>query len=107
VVQIFCQRCGAILVPKQVGKKTRMSCSCGYKEKNKVSLVMNEEIQEKKEDKIEVVDKKVETLPKTKEECPKCKNPEAYYSLLQTRSADEAPTRFFKCTKCAYTWRVY
>ena len=56
---------------------------------------------------IAVVEKKVETLPKTKEECPKCKHPEAYYWLLQTRAADEAATRFFRCAKCNYTWRVY
>ena len=84
-----------------------MTCSCGYKEKSKESLLIKEEVQEKKEDKIEVVDKKVETLPKTKEECSKCKNPEAYYWLVQTRAADEAATRFFRCTKCSYTWRSY
>ncbi|MFH1592475.1 MAG: transcription factor S [Candidatus Woesearchaeota archaeon] len=107
MIIIFCPKCSAILVPKKVGKKTKMVCSCGYKEKNKISLVMKEDVVEKKEDRIEVVDKRVETLPKTKEACPKCKNPEAYYSLLQTRSADEAATRFFRCTKCGHTWRVY
>ena len=84
-----------------------MSCSCGYKEKNKESLVIREETKETREDKIEVVDKKIETLPKTKEECHKCKNMVAYYWDVQTRSADEAPTRFFRCTKCNHTWRAY
>ena len=84
-----------------------MVCSCGYKEKSKESFIIKEEVQEKKEDKIEIVDKKVETLPKTKEDCPKCKNPDAYYWLVQTRAADEAATRFFRCTKCSHTWRSY
>jgi DNA-directed RNA polymerase subunit M len=27
--------------------------------------------------------------------------------MLQTRSADEATTQFFRCTKCKHTWRNY
>ena len=84
-----------------------MVCSCGYKEKNRESFVIKEEVREEKKDKVEVVKKKVETLPKTKEECPKCKNMGAFYWLVQTRAADEAPTRFFRCTKCNHTWRAY
>jgi len=103
---MFCPRCQSILIPKKIGKKTQMTCSCGYKEKNKVTLIMEEKV-ENKGKKIEVVDKKVETLPKTKEDCPKCRNHEAYYWLVQTRAADEAATRFFKCSKCSHTWRAY
>ena len=48
-----------------------------------------------------------EGLPKTDVMCPECRNREAYWWLRQLRSADESETRFFKCTKCAYTWREY
>ena len=27
--------------------------------------------------------------------------------MLQTRSADEPTTQFFRCTKCQHTWRNY
>ncbi|MCK4973458.1 MAG: transcription factor S, partial [Candidatus Heimdallarchaeota archaeon] len=27
--------------------------------------------------------------------------------MVQTRSADESPTRFFRCTACGETWREY
>jgi DNA-directed RNA polymerase subunit M len=47
------------------------------------------------------------TLPKTKAECKKCGNREAYYWMMQTRSADEPSTRFYRCTKCDTTWREY
>ena len=42
-----------------------------------------------------------------KETCPECGHDEAYYELKQTRSADEAPTRFFECAKCKHKWREY
>ena len=43
----------------------------------------------------------------TGETCPECGNDRATYKMLQTRSADEAPTRIFTCTKCKHTWRAY
>ena len=39
--------------------------------------------------------------------CPKCGHNKATYELKQTRSADEAPTRFFTCLKCKHKWREY
>jgi DNA-directed RNA polymerase subunit M len=39
--------------------------------------------------------------------CPECENKGAYWHLRQTRSADEATTRFYRCTKCSHTWREY
>ena len=40
-------------------------------------------------------------------ECEKCGNDEAIWWMLQTRSADEPTTQFYRCTKCQYTWRDY
>ena len=104
---MFCPKCQSILLPIKRPNKTTFSCSCGYKSKNKEKITISEEIKEQKRDKIEVIDKKVDILPKTKEECPKCKHEEAYYWLVQTRAADEAPTRFFRCGKCNHVWRSY
>ena len=101
---MFCSRCGSILVPAKFGGKTRLRCPrCKFS----ISIAKKQEIKLKKEDQIEVVDKKVEILPKIKEECPKCHFNEAYYWDVQTRSADEAATQFFKCVKCMHTWRKY
>lgn len=51
---------------------------------------------------------KVDLLPTTDEyQCEKCGNHKAFYYMRQTRSADEATTRFLECTKCGFKWREY
>lgn len=54
-----------------------------------------------------VVTENVATLPKTHIICPECSNTEAYFSLRQTRSADEPETRIYRCCRCNHTWREY
>ena len=39
--------------------------------------------------------------------CEECGNETAWYTIKQTASADEPPTRFFKCTECGNRWREY
>ena len=39
--------------------------------------------------------------------CDECNNTTAWYTIKQTGSADEPPTRFFKCTECGHRWREY
>jgi len=52
-------------------------------------------------------DKAPDALPTTSTDCPKCGNNLAFWWMLQTRSADEATTQFYRCTKCNHTWRNY
>ena len=114
---MFCPKCGGLLVPKKEGSKTVMTCSCGYKEKQKAAAAVKEEKPEQKQEKVEddddegfkldVVEEDFETHPITQAECPKCQNKEAYYWEVQTRAADEPPTKFLKCTKCKHIWRDY
>ena len=37
--------------------------------------------------------------------CPKCGHTAAYFMEVQTRSADEPATLFFRCEKCKHNWR--
>jgi len=39
--------------------------------------------------------------------CDECGHTEAWYTIKQTGSADEPPTRFFKCQECGHRWREY
>jgi DNA-directed RNA polymerase subunit M len=63
-----------------------------------------------KNDKIIVIGKnerKMRTAPQTNALCTKCGNDRAYWWMVQTRSADESSTQFFRCTRCRRTWREY
>ena len=102
---MFCPECSSILKPKEKGGKKVLFCSCGF------TKPLEGESGEIKEagtsgKKVEVIEK-VETRPKVRITCEKCKNNVAYYCTQQTRGADEPETRFFKCSKCDYTWREY
>lgn len=102
---MFCEKCGGLLIPTKKGKKTVLLCpKC--KKRGKASGIVTEKAQEKKE-KIIIVDSEEKNLPKTKATCPKCDHGEAYFWTVQTRAADEAPTKFFECTKCGNRWRSY
>jgi len=80
-------------------------CGCITAAENSANAVFRAEIQERE---VVVLEGDIEEgLPKTDVMCPECKNRTAYWWLRQLRSADESETRFFKCTKCAYTWREY
>ena len=48
-----------------------------------------------------------EGKPTAEVTCEACENGEAWYTIKQTGSADEPPTRFFKCTECGHRWRGY
>jgi DNA-directed RNA polymerase subunit M len=48
-----------------------------------------------------------EGKPTAEVDCEACENDRAWYTIKQTGSADEPPTRFFKCTECGHRWRGY
>mgnify|MGYP001579179338 CR=1 FL=1 len=100
----FCPKCGSIIVVKENNKA--VCAKCGYKPKSKVKIQASEKIM--KQDKIAIIEeKKLTTFPKIEIKCPKCKYNEAYFWTMQTRASDESETKFYRCTKCEHTWRVY
>ena len=110
----FCPKCGSMMIPKKKEGKTILVCpSCGYiKEVGETGkgVIIRKKIRHKESERMFILDttKEKEGVPKTKGvRCPKCGNDEAYYVILQTRAADEPPTRIYTCTKCGYTWREY
>jgi len=94
-------------MPKSVGEKKVVGCSCGYSSEETDKLeIKSKGVPKGKE--IEVVEEDAHgVMPLTDEVCPKCKHGKAYYWLVQTRAGDEPETRFFRCKECKHTWRDY
>jgi DNA-directed RNA polymerase subunit M len=91
----------------QNGKRVLACRKCGHTTDKYKPLRISEKVEKSPLDSVVVVDKDRETLPKTKATCPSCNNKEAVWWVQQTRSADEAPTVFYRCTKCKHSWREY
>ncbi len=99
----FCPECGAMLLPKD-GK---LECGCGYSKdlSDNNEYAVSKEIEA--EENVKIIGEDIDLGPGVNEVCPKCGHDKATYELKQTRSADEAPTRFFTCKKCKHKWREY
>jgi len=105
---LFCPKCGSLLKSLKKDNINVISCSCGYTEKGTEEIQITEKGKPKgKEEELAIVEKEEEVYPIVKANCPKCRHKEAYTWSVQTRSADEPETKFFKCTKCKHTWREY
>ncbi|SDA52149.1 transcription factor S [Methanobrevibacter millerae] len=100
----FCPECGAMLLPND----NKLKCACGYT-KDLASDNNEYSVHQEVKGKQGVVDmgEAIDLRSKITEICPECGHNEAYYELKQTRSADEAPTRFFECASCGHKWRDY
>lgn len=100
----FCPKCGAMMLPSDGVLKCK---SCGPSDDSD-SKIDEYKVSEKIEanDNVKYVED-LEPGEGVTEICPKCGHDKATYELKQTRSADEAPTRFFTCLKCKYKWREY
>jgi len=100
----FCPDCKSIMIPTEGVLVCR---KCG----KKIEMTKNDALvsrTEQKERHMTVIDgEEAAGLPTIKARCPECKNDTAYWWLRQLRSADESEVRFFRCTKCNYTWREY
>ncbi|MBI2583849.1 MAG: transcription factor S [Candidatus Aenigmarchaeota archaeon] len=102
----FCKKCHSLMVPVKKGTSARLKCrKCGYTTKMAGSIKIREEIKGRRG--VVLLEKDEMPLPVIDKVCSKCANAKAYYWLQQTRSADEPPTQFFRCTKCSRTWREY
>jgi len=108
----YCDECDTIMSPKKDGGKKYLVCrGCGKKkdvsgDDFKVSKKHDDE-----GDSVVVMDEKskesADTLPVVEKKCPECGHNKAGWWTQQTRSGDEAPTRFYKCKKCDNRWREY
>jgi DNA-directed RNA polymerase subunit M len=104
----FCDECGSMM-HNQDGE---MVCSsCGATQERDTDLAA-EYVSTEAQDDSDVIETEegadFEGKPTaTDVTCEDCGHGEAWYTIKQTGSADEPPTRFFKCQNCGKRWRGY
>lgn len=104
----FCKNCGSLMVPKKTDSRVEMECKkCEISEKADGDIVLKSKIRD--EDRTTTVIIESADDHSTEEMvCPSCKKMRPINQWqVQTRSADEAPTTFYKCKHCQQTWREY
>lgn len=102
---MFCPNCKSML--KSIGGKLKCP-RCDF-EKDVSDKSQLQKTRQRVEKEIIIVDEEnqMSTMPTTEVKCPECGNKTAEWWLRQLRSADESEVRFFRCTKCKFTWREY
>ncbi len=110
----FCPKCGSLMIARRENGRVVYVCPrCGYREEpgaGSAKRILVASIKHTEKERIIVAaseNLEERLLPKVKIQCPRCGHDEAYYWTVQTRRADEPPTRFYKCTRCGYVWREY
>ena len=100
----FCPNCEVRL------KKTDTGLRCPKCDYTEGDVTTTKQVKEEEEvSEFNVLEKSdgQETLPTIKIDCEKCGHDQAVWWMLQTRSADEPTTQFYRCIKCNFTWRNY
>ncbi len=103
----FCPKCGSRLKNKQMDGKMVLACiKCDYSEEG---IERKSEVINRDDVALKIIgeESNIETMPTIKIDCPKCGHDTAVWWMLQTRSADEPTTQFYRCVKCNHTWRHY
>ena len=104
----FCPTCGNILLldgSKTYSTVNRLFCrTCPYQ--YEVTNVIRKRIKLDKEKVDDVIFQSDAsgTAATTDAKCEQCGHKKAYLKELQTRSADEPATIFYKCAKCGFQW---
>eukprot|EP00823_Brevimastigomonas_motovehiculus_P002525 TRINITY_DN1540_c0_g1_i1.p1 TRINITY_DN1540_c0_g1~~TRINITY_DN1540_c0_g1_i1.p1 ORF type:complete len:110 (-),score=11.62 TRINITY_DN1540_c0_g1_i1:459-788(-) len=103
----FCPSCANMLLLEH-GDGFRFYCqTCQYVHNVNKPVAKKVVLQRKKVDDVLGGDKAWKNVDQTESVCPKCNNRKAYFMQIQTRSADEPMTTFYKCTNsdCGHQWK--
>jgi len=98
----FCPYCCNILLIEHAVEMRFYCKTCPYVFYPKGKLSSTTKLQRKK------VEEALGTFDAgaiTEIRCDKCNNTKAYFMQMQTRSADEPMTLFYKCTGCGNQWK--
>ncbi|KAI6243731.1 DNA-directed RNA polymerase subunit [Aphelenchoides fujianensis] len=105
---VFCPVCGGFLTVRGGSASNQFACdTCPYK------LAVTGTVSSKLYPKLKDLDEVLggpsawENAEITEEQCPRCAHTKAYFMQIQTRSADEPATIFYRCAnnECTYRWK--
>ncbi len=106
----FCKSCDSHLSVQVDSIKSDVSCgmhfvcpACSYTEPIKKPIVFTQYFNIKEENNI--IDDDTTYGNKCSVNCPKCSHGIALFKEIQTRSADEPMTIFYKCVNCGHNWK--
>ncbi|XP_019881680.1 DNA-directed RNA polymerase III subunit RPC10 [Aethina tumida] len=104
----FCPYCNNLLFVEESGGKLQFTCNlCPVYFPIKSNIVYRNHYKLKEIDDVLGGAEAWKNVDSTEERCPKCSHPRAYFMQLQTRSADEPMTTFYRCCnpECNHNWR--
>mmetsp|Transcript_21969 Transcript_21969/g.32739 ORF Transcript_21969/g.32739 Transcript_21969/m.32739 type:complete len:107 (+) Transcript_21969:74-394(+) len=103
----FCPTCSnSLLIEYSSNGQYRFFClTCPYVEEIKGTIRIRKLMNKKEVDDVLGGEDAWKNADKAQTCCPRCKNEWAYYTQLQTRSADEPMTTFYRCTECHFQWK--
>eukprot|EP00999_Lentomonas_sp_LEN2_P001848 NODE_2971_length_472_cov_37.631884_g2921_i0.p2 GENE.NODE_2971_length_472_cov_37.631884_g2921_i0~~NODE_2971_length_472_cov_37.631884_g2921_i0.p2 ORF type:complete len:108 (+),score=2.19 NODE_2971_length_472_cov_37.631884_g2921_i0:74-397(+) len=104
---LFCPSCGNMLVCKMAGNLQFACQTCLYLCPVKTVVSEKHTQQRKKADDILGGEDAWAGVEKTEAQCPnkECESTSANFFQMQTRSADEPMTIFYRCVECGERWK--
>ena len=106
MTMMFCPSCANLL---RVGKShLGLECfcpTCPYTYEIIEPVVSTVRLKQKAVDDVLGGEEAWKNVDKTDAICPKCSHGKAYFMQIQTRSADEPASLFYKCVNCGEQWR--
>lgn len=113
-MSVFCEDCGSPMeVIEETDSEVIYRCPVCNSEKNIKSTEASQgesavQIKTKTNNPEFIDESKIKREGnKVDELCPECGNEGVWVVTMQTRAADEPPTRIYNCPECDHTWREY
>ncbi|CAE7398586.1 POLR3K [Symbiodinium sp. CCMP2592] len=103
----FCPTCANLLVIEiGRGSSAAFRCrTCPYVYKIREKLSNKQVVIRKEVDDVLGGSEAWKDVEQCDAHCPKCAHSRAYFRQMQTRSADEPMTTFYRCTQCGHNWK--
>ncbi|CAD7967950.1 unnamed protein product [Amoebophrya sp. A120] len=100
----FCPSCSSLLLVDNL--KSKLVCqTCPYQFVYRKKYFSKTEFVNKQVSDVLGGPEAWKDVEKMSTQCPVCMHGYAYFRQMQTRSADEPMTIFYKCEKCAHCWK--